>query len=460
MVFNPTGWKRSEWVDTLLVSSGGGGAVGDNAVATSPDGKTWPVREIDPISHLCKLYAGDVPAFGYRVFHIMQGPKSSESTQVSGDTIENKYLRVRFDTARGTVSSIYDKIARREVVASAGSIGRLEAHYEKPAGMSAWTLGPIEKVEPVALASDPTEFDQDGTKPGVTEDHGDGIASFDYMIAPQNGISRATPVRQTFRLRPDSRELEVDVDCDWRIIGDGVTATPTLRVAFDANLAKPKATFEVPFGAIERPTDGSEWPGLNWGDLGADNYGLSILNDSKSGMSATGNTYRLTLIRSSFSPDPNPNPGRHHWRYAIFPHQGDWAAASVARKGMELNQPLMCVTVPYDARGASPLEWSAAAFSDQSVVPTCLKRSEDGNALVLRAYLDAAAPSSGAIHVNAPFTSPHWVNFVEDDLGAAPYGGSTIPLNLHGFEIRTVKVDLLKNMSSGTKVSAGARLQR
>ena len=51
-------------------------------------------------------------------------------------------------------------------------------------------------------------------------------------------------------------------------------------------MSNPQPTFEIAFGAIQRPADGEEEPGLHWfdvtGDAGDDQkYGLSISNDAK-----------------------------------------------------------------------------------------------------------------------------------------------------------------------------------
>jgi len=81
----------------------------------------------------------------------------------------------------------------------------------------------------------------------------------------------------------------------------------------------PFATYEIPYGTIERPTtrDNSwekaqfEVAAMRWADLsgpGGDGkqHGLSILNNSKYAYDAAGNVLRLTLLRSPKWPDPMP----------------------------------------------------------------------------------------------------------------------------------------------------------
>jgi alpha-mannosidase len=150
----------------------------------------------------------------------------------------------------------------------------------------------------------------------------------------------------------------------------------------------------------------------------------------------------MTLIRSSFSPDPQPNPGMHHWRYSIVPHTGDWNAAHTVQRAAEFNQPMMQATVPFDAKGTNPKVFSVGAPSDSNVAPTCLKKAEDGKGLIMRMYETTGVSSKGRLALFGQVSGARWVNFLEDDLGDALSGASVPALNLHGFEIRSVRFNL------------------
>ena len=424
MVFNPSGWKRSGWVNEYLVTSGVSGNDFDptHVVAIGPDHRAYPVELLDKVSRYARFYAGDVPAFGYKVFHIVAqslrptGPKIVEGS----DTLENNFLKVTLDRTCGVVSSIYDKISRREVCGAAG-FGRLERDFEQPNGMSAWVLGQITEVQPVPAS---------GGIPG----------QFIYTMPAHNHAGATTTVTQTFHL--DGPKILVDVDCDWQDIGSGDAPHPLLRVAFNSNLERPIATYEVPFGALSRPSDGAESAALNWADLSTPGYGVSILNDSKSGHSADGSTLRLTLIRSSFTPDPNPNPGMHHWHYEIMPHVGDWRSAGTVKAGMELQEPLLTATVPFTAQGKAPKLFSLVDLSQSNLVATGLKRGEDAGDLILRFYESEGKQTSADVNLHLPSRKADWVNFVEDPIGPASLSGSTVHFQSHRFEIKTLRVKL------------------
>ncbi len=435
MVFNPLGWARSGWVQTLMVQSGWDGGERldpEQCAAFAPDGKMSQVDVLDGPSHLGRFYAPDVPPFGYKVFQIKnfkRGEIAGVDESKDGRILENGFLRVEFDTAKGVITKVTDKRSGTSIL---GEMGRLENHFEAAAGMSAWVIGKLVHHESWV----PSSF---------TVEHQGSTSSvkFRYMEASL-GSSIPTTVAQTFSIHPWSTQVECEVDCDWEVIGSEKTENPMLRVAFETDLNDSISTHQIPFGAIERPTDDKEYPALQWADLSSrdGSHGLSVLNDCKHGHSATGSTMRLTLIRSSFSPDPVPNPGHHHWRYSVYPHNGDWRAAETVQRAAEFNQPLLSATVPFDAKGSEPLQWSPVSISGKGLVATVLKMSEDDRSLVLRFFESQGQAIIGGVTWATRPRATAWVNFVEDRLGSATLTGNANAVSMHPFEIRTLKAYL------------------
>lgn len=434
MVFNPTGWTRSGWVEAYLVHSGwdqDSGVRPEAAVAIAPDGTKYPVQVVDALAKKVRFWAGAVPAFGYKVFRFESGPSTGRLAVGNPFTVETSRFRVSIDREKGVISSLYDKRANREL--AKGGLGRLEAHFEGPGGMSAWVIGKISRVVPLEVISATVE-------PGGNETR----FRIEYRLPAHNSVSKESRFVQTIHIDEQTSQIDVDVAADWNAVGTGNEPTPMVRVAFDTGLESPTATYETPFGSVSRPTDNTEGAALQWGDLRDARGGLAILNDSKHGYSAAGSTMRLTLIRSSYEPDPVPNPGHHVWRYALVPHGPEANGASLTKIATEFNIPLFSASVPYDAHGDAPLQFSVLSLSDDRVVPTALKRSEDGSDLVVRAFMATKDASAGSIGVKTPVASAEVVNFIEDRMGPATVSGSTIALPLRGFEIKTVKVKLPK----------------
>src|SRR5207302_3299090 len=118
------------------------------------------------------------------------------------------------------------------------------------------------------------------------------------------------------------------------------------KVAFPVSAHNTKATFEIPYGSIERPTTRNtpaeqaefEVPAMRWADISDDKHGFSLLNDSKYGYDAKANVLRLSLLRSPAWPDPHADEGHHDFTYSLYPHGGSWREAQSVRRGYERSE--------------------------------------------------------------------------------------------------------------------------
>ncbi len=432
LVFNPSGWTRSGWVETYVVRSGWDNTQTpdpEHCVAESPDGKTYPVTQIDRASKRARFWAQDLPPFGYRVFRLIKGEptRPALTTRSDGATIETATLLVEFDKEKGCIKRLLDKASGKELCAS--GLGRVEAHFESNHHMSAWSLGAIDKVVPLPPTSAKFSKDVDFAE-----------ASFTYVLPTWNTMGRDSTITQTFRVPSEGSEITCDIDCVWNAVGTKDSTNAMLRVAFDTTLESPTATYHVPFGALSRPITGQEWPALQWIDMSDQKQGLAVFNDCKHGFAAKGSSFTMSLIRSCYEPDPVPNPGEHHWRYAIAPHSGDWQHAALARSAAAFNQPLLSASVPYDAHGPAPLEWGLYAdFQAPGIVPTGLKLAEKSDELVLRMYEGTGTNAAFAPTLAGAPESVEAVNFLEDVAGPVACTSGRLDLKLRPFEIKTIK---------------------
>jgi alpha-mannosidase len=154
-----------------------------------------------------------------------------------------------------------------------------------------------------------------------------------------------------------------------------------------------KATYEVPYGSIQRTTlRNNSWeqaqfevPALRWADLGDGQHGFSLLNNSKYGYDDKDNVLRISLLRSPTWPDPEADRGHHHFSYALYPHGGDWKQALTVRHGYEYNYRLRCMQVSAHT-GSLPAEFSYVTVKPENVVLTAMKKAEDANGLIFRVY--------------------------------------------------------------------------
>ena len=180
------------------------------------------------------------------------------------------------------------------------------------------------------------------------------------------------------------------------------------------------ATYEIPYGNIQRPTTrNNSWEdakfevsAIRWADLGNDQHGFSLLNNSKYGYDAKGNVLRLTSIAEPTDPDPLADQGMHHLSMRFILMQGTWKQALTERQGWDFNYKLAALQVESHA-GKLPAEHSFFGIDANNVVLTAIKKAEDSNALILRFYEWAGKAANVGIRLPKGITSATLTNLME-----------------------------------------------
>ena len=205
------------------------------------------------------------------------------------------------------------------------------------------------------------------------------------------------------------------VDC--RLHSEWQERNLMVKVAFPVNAQADKAEFEIPFGSITRPADGTEVPALRWVDVSdtASGQGFTLLNDAKYGFDVKGPVIRMSVIHGATAPDPEADRGGHEFLYALFPHAGTWKEAEAHRRGYELNYPLIARTGMLHA-GSLPAERSFVSAEPAGAVLSSLKMAMgyDSRDLIVRAVEVFGAGT------NAVISFPWPVQAVETDLIERP----------------------------------------
>jgi alpha-mannosidase len=221
-----------------------------------------------------------------------------------------------------------------------------------------------------------------------------------------------------------------------------------LKVGFPLSGRNDKATFEIPYGSIERPTTRNtpaeqgkfEVPALQWADLSDSKHGLSLLNDCKYGYDAKGNVLRLSLLRSPEWPDPHADEGRHEFTYSLFPHPGTWRDALTVREGYNLNYPLLAYSAEKHT-GSLPETHSFLSTEQNNVVITAFKKAEDGDDFIVRFYEWAGKSGDVRLQFSLPIQSAVDVNLVEKPRGSLSAQADAVIVPTKPYEIRTVRVN-------------------
>ena len=220
-----------------------------------------------------------------------------------------------------------------------------------------------------------------------------------------------------------------------------------LKVAFPLSAGNEKATFEIPYGSVQRPTTRRtpaeqaefEVPAIQWGDLSDAKHGFSLLNNCKYGYDAKGNVLRLSLLRSPTWPDPHADQGHHEFTYSLYPHGGTWKEAATVNQGYDLNYPLMSGQTEKH-QGALGPEHSFLRIDPGNVVLTAIKKAEDGGDLVFRYY--EWAGKSGNVQLRLPATakSADDADLMERSLTPLQINNGVVSVPTKPYEIKTVRV--------------------
>ncbi|HXC97677.1 MAG TPA: glycoside hydrolase family 38 C-terminal domain-containing protein [Edaphobacter sp.] len=376
----------------------------------------------------------DVPALGYAVLHAdgRMDEKTGSTDLHLGDspsafTLSNGHLKLTVERKTGCITSLVSVPSNTESLAPNACGNQLQTFKDIPKQYDAWNIDP------------------------GTLDHMVPITNVDSVTLLTDGPLRKTiRVIRTWQSSKFIQDISLDAGADSVVVDNDIDWHEThvlLKAAFPLSATSPKATYEIPYGSIERTTTRSnswekakfEVPAQRWADLGDANHGFSLLNDVKFGYDAEGNTLRLTLLRSATWPDEVADKGRQQFRYALYPHTGSWKQALTVRRGYELNDPLKAEQV-FSHTGSLPTEHSFVSVDNPNVVLTAVKKAEDSDALIFRMYEWAGEAAQVKLHIPPGATSAAETNLMEKPEGAAlSVTGDTITIPIKPYEILTIQ---------------------
>ena len=430
LVFNPLAWARTEVVEVEAQLPHPAASV----TVTDTTGK--PVESqtlsMDKATNRVRLLVqATAPSLGYTTLFVagVQPPAPVSGLHAAADSLENEFLRVKIDSKTGCMTSLFDKRSGTEALAPDSCGNLLQTFVDKPKEYDAWNIdADFEKVHRDLNQADEVTLAENGPLRAV--------------IRVKNHFQNSTFIRDITMYAGVPR-VDVKMQAEWH------EKHILLKVAFPLSASNDNATFEIPYGSIERPTTRRtpaeqakfEVPALHWADLSDATHGFSLLNDSKYGYDAKGNVLRLSLLRSPEWPDPHADEGHHEFTYSLYPHGAGWREAGTVRRGYELNYPLMPLAVD-NHEGALEAEHSFLSVTEDNVVVTAVKKAEDDSALVIRFYESAGKKGDVQLKLPRKPASVEETDLMERPLGALQLDadGTVVTVPTGPYEIKTLKV--------------------
>ena len=250
-----------------------------------------------------------------------------------------------------------------------------------------------------------------------------------------------------------------------------------LRVLFQADIKTDSSFAESSFSVEKRPITPPSGEELVEKVLTHPQKSYVFLNDGKRGIAIVnrglpeygiiqgkkGNTIAITLLRavgwlsrgdlltrSGGAGVEFPSPeaqcqGRYTFHYSIIPHSGRWGKAGIQRIAYEHNVPLKGKVISVK-KGTLPSELSFLSIEPANLMVTCLKKAEDGNAVILRFFNTTAKKVRGRIRCLREIRKAVLTNLEEKPRGGLRRlevtNGNEINLEVNGNKIVTVKLYL------------------
>jgi alpha-mannosidase len=356
-----------------------------------------PVQSYATVSAWRSRFAfeADVPALGYRVYRVKAGvPRPSSSPlRVSSHALENDHLRLELDPATGRIARLILRGGDGELPIIDGAAGGGSRAVVLQDTSDTWGHRLLAFRDVIGdMTSARVEVIEKGPVRGV------------LRVDSQLGDSRLT---EDYILGAHRDEVEIRCVLDWR------EHARLLKLRFGTLVERPHATYQIPYGAIQRPPNGEEEPGQQWVDVsgevpGGGVAGLAILNDAKYSFDVDGGSVAVTAVRSPIFAHHEPavpqagvryqfqDQGVQRFTLRLVPHRGPWDVAGLTRRGLELNRrPTVLVESFHDG----PLPGSASFLSVEppSLVLGAVKHAEDGDDLVLRVVETEGRPADARV---------------------------------------------------------------
>ena len=468
LIFNPSPWTRTDLVSLDLNESRGpdnrGSALPSSFKIVDAAGRLVPYQLIkDDGADQAIFFAEDVPGLGFKQFRLVSSPSKPDfptDLVVSGLRLANSALEIELDENTGNLKSLARKGSEANFLAANQQGNALEVWDDRPPnapeGEPAWNiyLGDVHKLD---KAESVKLIEQGPVRAVVRVKKQFGKSSFEQDII----------------LYSHSNRVDFEFRADWH------EHYHFAKVAFPLHLSSAYATYEIPFGSIQRfdytfqedPKTRLEEPARGW-DIAdrtkfevaaqrwvdvtdqSGSHGVTLLNDSKYGFSFQQNVLRMSLVRGPRRGYPDtpemwsdqsdePLVGIHHVKYALVPHRGGWQDLAPTRLGVAFNAPFLVRFEPSHS-GELGRTFSALNVEPANVVVEAVKKAEDSKDFIVRLYETDGKTADAILTFNRAPQLARETDLLEWDKYVPPksFGveGTKVRVPVAPHEIKTIRV--------------------
>jgi mannosylglycerate hydrolase len=378
----------------------------------------------------CHLEVDEIPAFGYKTFHLLREDQFSytpESLLPATNTLENEYLKAVFN-ADGTLNLTHKETGHTfhglHYLENSGEAGHSWIHAVPDDNRVITSHGfpcsiEVEEAGPLAASIRVTYFMQ--IPVGLTKNLDDQFRLEMDLHTARTSETREMKITSLFTLRAGQKRLDVKTSFE------NTCKNHRLRVVFPTGLDCERTDAEIDFDVVGRDIQikkesayygkpNPQYPMHRFVDMSGSKMGFAILNNSGlreyEAMPVTDRPLAITLLRAfTFRQPPvfgrwevHPEMeraqciGKWEWTYAIYPHTGDWSHGVFA-EAEDLNLPLEAAQAGPHA-GILPKTLSFFEILAPALQLTAFKRAEDHeNSFVVRLFNPTLQTVTGTLRM-------------------------------------------------------------
>ena len=370
--------------------------------------------------------AKDIPAKGYKryVATTAKAP-GAPGIQANGYTVNTPFVSLTFDE-NYNIASLIERSGGGELVPAGQLCNRLIAFDDRPHDFPAWNID--------AYFREKSWWIDDVRSAKVLEQ---GPVRTVLRVTRK---FRGSTIQQDFIFYPNTPRIDIAYFVDWQ------ERNVALKCDYPIDVNTRKATFDIQFGSIERGThENSTWDfaqfevcGHKWADMSDNGCGLAVLSDCKYGWTAKDGHLMPTLLRAANGHHSEQDIGEHRFTYSIYPHAGTAAQSDVVREGYSLNVPLRAVQAT--GKGNLTDTYGFVCADKDNVIIETMKKAEDSDALLVRLYECWNRRTDINLTFGGKIRRVFECDLMEEHDVPLTFSGTSLPLNLKPFEIRTLKV--------------------
>lgn len=421
VVFNQLGFVRNDVIEFALPESW------ENAEVYDWDGNK--ITSQLTMDGKVIFHAAGIPAKGYKTYKIKMSVKTGSKTgslTADKNLLSNSFYNITLDND-GNLTFIYDKLSKREVLKPNERGNVLQAFEDKPHNFDAWDIN--------IYYQDKMWEVNDVVSAEVVEE---GPVRASLKITKRFMDSTIT---QTIQIYSELPRIDFVNHIDWK------ESQILLKAAFPVDIHTDKATYEIQYGNVERPTHwNTSWDyarfevcAHKWADLSEGDYGVSILNDCKYGHEIKDGNIRLTLLKSATYPNPDADKEVHDFTYSIYPHTGDWKTAGTVQAAYELNCP--AYTMVEAAHGGNlPSELSLVSLDQDNVMIEVVKKAEDSNDIIIRVYECYNRRTTAKFTFLKDISAAGECDLMENNIESLEFSKNSFSFEIKPYEIKTFKL--------------------